>query len=215
MTGLVVSPIGELGDERLAQVRAIYEEAFSPGLRVPFSELARPLDADLTFAVLEGGVPAGLAALRLLTSADWSFLRYYAITSQRRGHGLGSQFWHLLIQALRDEHWPTSVIFEVEDPCDASASEPERVIRQRRISFWRACGARQLPVPGYVLPDYTGSGITEPMLLMAATPATAPPGRGDQLLTLVRAIYSDRYGLAADDPIVIGALASARASVHE
>jgi hypothetical protein len=54
--------------------------------------------------------------------------------------------------------------------------------------------------------DDTASGTTEPMLLMAATPAVAASVLGDQLRKLVRAIYTDRYGLPPNDPLVSRAL---------
>jgi hypothetical protein len=212
MADLVVVPVHELNGGQLARVRAIYEGAFSPDLRVPFGELTQAGDVDQTFAAMEGEVPAGLAALRLLGSAGWSFLRYFAISKERQGQGLGGQFWPLLNLSLREHAWPASVIFEVEDPGEASIDAVQRVIRERRISFWTACGARLLPAPGYVLPDYTGSGTTEPMLLMASVPAAGPPvPQGGQLRGLVLAIYTDRYGLTADDPLVSEALASIRA----
>jgi hypothetical protein len=59
-----------------------------------------------------------------------------------------------------------------------------------------------------VLPDYTSSGTTEPMLLMAATPVAVPSVQGDELRRLVLAIYTDRYGLAPNDPLVSQALES-------
>lgn len=208
MADLVVKRIEALDEEQLVQVQVIYEEAFSPDLRVPFSELTRPGEADQTFVAMDGTTPAGVAALRLLRSVDWSFLRYFAITGKRRSQGLGHQFWQFLHQALRKEAWPVCIIFEVEDPSETNGDKAERAIRQRRIEFWTACGARQLPVSGYVLPDYTASGTTEAMLLMAATPAAVSAVQGDQLRKLVRAIYTDRYGLLPNDPLVSRALAS-------
>jgi len=208
MADLVVKRIEALDEEQLVQVQVIYEEAFSPDLRVPFSELTRPGEADQTFVAMDGTAPAGVAALRLLRSVDWSFLRYFAITGKRRSQGLGRQFWQFLHLALRKEAWPVCIIFEVENPSETNGDKAERVIRQRRINFWTACGARQLPVSGYVLPDYTASGTTEAMLLMAATPAAVSAVQGDQLRKLVRAIYTDRYGLPPNDPLVSRALAS-------
>jgi hypothetical protein len=41
--------------------------------------------------------------------------------------------------------WPTRVIFEVEDPPEAAGDEAQRVIRERRLRFWTACGARLDP----------------------------------------------------------------------
>jgi GNAT superfamily N-acetyltransferase len=208
MAGLVVRPVDALSEEQLACLQAIYEGAFSPDLRVPFRELTRSGHVDQTFVALEGDAPAGFAALRRLGTVEWSFLRYFAVAGERRSQGIGRRFWQLLQQSLRGHAWPTCVIFEVEDPGDAAADEPERVIRERRICFWAECGARVLPVHGYVLPDYTASGTTEPMLLMAATPAGVPAVHGDELRKLVLAIYTDRYGMTADDPLVARALAA-------
>ena len=210
MAGLVVTSVDRLSDQQLARVRMIYDEAFAADLRVPFGELSQPGDGDLMLVALEGTMPAGFAALRLLGSVDWTFLRYFAIGRERQGQGLGREFWKLLQAALGQEAWPERTVFEVEDPGEAGNRPAERAIRERRISFWTACAAKLLPAPGYVLPDYTGSGMTEPMLLMAATPA-ADDDRlivGDRLKSLVLAIYTDRYGMAADDPLVSRALAS-------
>lgn len=208
MAGLLVRPVDTLSDEQLAGVRAIYERGFSQDLRVPFTELTRQSHADQTFVSMDGLAPVGFAALRRLGSVDWSFLRYFAIAGERRSQGLGRRFWQLLHHSLRNQAWPTCIIFEVEDPGEAAGDDTERVIRERRISFWTTCGARLLPVPGYVLPDYTASGTTEPMLLMASTPAAGPAVHADQLRELVLAIYTDRYGMAPDDPLVAHALAS-------
>lgn len=49
--------------------------------------------------------------------------------------------------------------------------------------------------------------MTEPMLLMAATPADVPAD-SDRLRALVTAIYTDRYGMAPDHPLVAQVLAS-------
>lgn len=206
MPGLVIEVIDILSREQVARAQSIYKDAFSPDLRVPFNELTRPGSIDRTFVALDGSEPVGFAALRLLGSVQWSFLRYFAITRELRGQGIGRRFWHLLIRSLRTEDWPGHVVFEVEDPDEAADDHAERVIRQRRIDFWKACGARLLPAPGYMLPDYTGSGSTEPMLLMAGPSATTPLVQGDQLRSLILAIYTDRYGLLASDPLVSRAL---------
>lgn len=208
MTSLAVSPVAALDDGQLARVRAIYEEAFSPELRVPFADLTQAGDVDQTLVALDGAQAVGFAALRLLTSVQWSFLRYFAVARPRRSQGAGRLFWQLLKPSLSAGGWPGRVVFEVEDPDDAAGDGAERVIRERRISFWMRCGAGVLAAPGYVLPDYTGSGMTEPMLLMAGDTDAAPALAGDELRRLVLAIYTDRYGLAADHPLVAGTLAS-------
>jgi hypothetical protein len=49
-------------------------------------------DADQMCVALEGTMPAGFAALKLLGSVDWTFLRYFAIDRRRQGQGLGHEF---------------------------------------------------------------------------------------------------------------------------
>jgi hypothetical protein len=208
MPDLVVESIDALSERQRDLARVIYEDAFSAELRVPFDELTLLGSTDQTFVALDGKTPVGFAALRLLSSVQWSFLRFFAIDADRRSQALGSRFWQLLQPVLQTKAWPANTVFEVEHPEEESVREAERVIRERRIRFWTACGARLLPATSYMQPDYTASGVTEPMLLMSATPAAVEPPRGNELRALVRAIYTDRYGMSADDPLVSVALAS-------
>jgi hypothetical protein len=208
MEMLVVRPVGALNDEQLGQVRAIYEDAFPSALRVPFAELAQACDLDRMLVALDGPAPVGLASLRLLPSASWSFLRYFAVVAGSRSQGVGRRFWPLVQAAVRASGWPDRIVFEVEDPDEAVGDQAEQLVRRRRIRFWGGCGAEMLPVPGYVLPDYTGCGMTEPILLMASEPGTGSPCSGNALRSVVLAIYTDRYGLTSNDPLVTQALAS-------
>lgn len=208
MGKLGVVPVSELSRQQLGQVRAIYEEGFPPALRVPFAELVQIGDLDQTWAAVAGTAPVAFASLRLLPSASWSFLRYFTVGAARRGQGVGRQFWPLLQASVRAARWPARIVFEVEDPEEAAEDEAERLVRQRRIRFWAGCGARLLTVPGYVLPDYTACGTTEPILLMASDTGTSSPCSGDELRSVVLAIYTDRYGLAKSDRLVAEALAS-------
>lgn len=208
MGELDVVPVSALDQEQLGQVRAIYEEAFPPALRVPFAELVHTGDLDQMFVAVAGATPVGFASLRLLPSASWSFLRFFAVAAPHRSQRVGRQFWQLLQASVRAAGWPARIVFEVEDPDEAADDEAERLVRQRRIRFWADCSARLLTVPGYVLPDYTGCGMTEPILLMASDTGTSSPCSGDELRSVVLAIYTDRYGLTNSDRLVADALAS-------
>jgi hypothetical protein len=91
-----------LSGKELAQVEAIYQEAFAPDLRVPFLELTTPGSADQTYAAMENLEPVGVAVFRLLGSVGWSFLRYFAIAEKRRSQAVGRRFWPLVGASLRD-----------------------------------------------------------------------------------------------------------------
>jgi GNAT superfamily N-acetyltransferase len=208
MSKLDVAPAGDLTQEQLDQVLGIYLDAFPPPLRVPFAELLSAGAADLMLVALDGVVPAGFASLRLLRSASWTFLRYFAIAADRRGQGAGQQLWRLVQTSVLATRWAARIVFEVEDPGEVAGDEAERLVRRRRLAFWSGCGASLLPVPGYVLPDYTGYGRTEPILLMASDPGHDASWSPDELRSLVLAIYTERYGLGPSDPLVTAALAS-------
>jgi hypothetical protein len=201
-----VEHIGELTASQAARVEEIYQQAFAPHHRVPFAELATTGPDDMLVAAVDGGEPVGFAALRPLRAADWTFLRYYAIAADRRGSGLGQRFWRLLKPAVEAACWPARIVFEVEDPESVDGHGP-REAAAARIAFWTRCGCQLLPVTGYVMPDYSGVGHPEPMLLMAIDPATMTIPGGD-IVKLVLAIYSGRYQLGPEHPMVQAALAS-------
>ena len=208
MGELEIAAIGTLSPAQLRQVGEIYDEAFPPALRVPFGELINTGELDQMLVALDGSAPTGFASLRMLPSASWTFLRYFAVAAPRRSQGAGRQLWQLVQASLSAAGWPDRIVFEVEDPDEAGEDDAERPVRERRIRFWAGCGARLLPVAGYVLPDYTGSGITEPILLMASDPRDGSAWSPAGLRSLVLAIYTDRYGLVGSDRLVTEALTS-------
>ncbi|MEP7023402.1 MAG: hypothetical protein ABJB47_06225 [Actinomycetota bacterium] len=204
---LRVARVAELAAGQLAEVDVIYRQAFPPQLRVPFPGLAVDGPRELLQVGLEGAGPVAFAASMLLEEYGWVFLRYYGVAAARRRQGLGQRFWPLLRAALRRAGWPDRIVFEVEDPAHAQ-DERERRVCLGRIEFWRSCGCALLPIPGYVMPDFTGLAQPEPMLLMAAGLDASPGPQAGQLAQVVRAIYAGRYGLESSDPLVVSALAT-------
>lgn len=198
----------ELTPGQLAQAEVCYEHAFPPHLRVPFAELATPSPIDRMLVGLEGAEPVGFAAMMLLDGHGWTFLRYYGVAAGRRRAGVGQWLWQQLPAAVLAAGWPARIVFEVEDPRDAADDPAEQSVRVGRIAFWERCGARLLAVDGYVMPDLAGLAAPEPMRLMAFDAAGSPQLPPAELAALVTAIYTKRYQLAADDPLVVSALAS-------
>jgi hypothetical protein len=203
-----VRPAAELRRQQLGQLELVYAQAFPASLRVPLPELTTPSPQDRLLAALVGDAVAGFAALRLLDTAGWVFLRYYAVAAKRRRQRLGLRFWQLLSPSLAAAGWPTRIAFEVEDPADARGDPAEQDVRHGRIAFWESCGAVILPVPHYVMPALTPLGAAEPMILMAADSAgPARPG-ATALAELVRAIYVEHYRLEPGHLLLAAALDS-------
>jgi hypothetical protein len=203
---LLLAHSSELTGGEVSRVREIYEQAFAPYLRVPFGELTATGPAGLFLAAFDGGEPVGFAALRILGSAGWTFLRYYAIAADRRGSGVGQQFWRLVTPAVQAAGWPGRVTLEVEHPAHVTGPG-ESEIAAARIAFWTRCGCQLLPVSGYAMPALTEATRPVPMLLMATDPATTTLD-DSEIADLVRAIYRHRYGLGPQHPLAAAALAS-------
>jgi hypothetical protein len=206
--GLRVVRIDELTHDQRDRVAAIYAQSFPAELRVPFAELATVGPTCLMHAALAGSDPVGFAASMRLDQTGWTFLRYYGVSAASRRHGVGLRFWRLLLTALDSADWPVRLVFEVEDPRLAATDPAEKTVREARIAFWERCGARLLPIDGYVMPDLAGLAAPEPMRLMAYDAAGVDQLPAGQVSDLVAALYSCRYGLDGDNPMVLAALRS-------
>ena len=201
-TDVEVVPFGALTARQLDGVRQIYIEAFPTHHRVPFEDLAGA--GHVAIAARVACSPVGLAALAVLPSVEWTFLRYFAVITGLRGHGLGHRLWTAMTEHLACIGVPRRVVLEVEPPDEAEYGSAEWTVRQRRIRFYTRCGASVLAVHGYAVPPTDEGEQPQPMLLMAAAPAGA--GRRarsrDELRALAVAIYVDHYGLTPDDPLI-------------
>jgi hypothetical protein len=207
LTRLITRPWAALDQQQFTAARTIYSDAFPAHLRVPFEELAGTGPHDQLHVALDGAVPVGFAAVKRLEPAGWVFLRYFAISAERRRQRLGQVLWTLMSEAIMRDGWPARICLEVEDPAHAGDDPRERMVREGRVAFWASCGTVPLPVPGYVMPAITSQGAPEPMLLLAPAPLAAAVSR-DQLGELITAIYTQRYGLPAQDQLIRQALAS-------
>ena len=207
--GLAFRPLAAVTPAQRAGARSIYEESFPVRQRTPFDELLGAGDGYAAEVALLGDDVVGIAFASSLESVGWCFLEYMAIAPDRRGDGLGGAVWEYVAQDAA-RAGAAGVVLEVEDPEEDGIEADERQVRERRIRFWERCGAGRLPVPRYVVPNLDDSG-TEPLVLMAspAGAATTTP----VLAGLVRALYTEGYGLAPDDPLVVTALGSLESGV--
>ncbi len=189
-----------LGAADLELVQEIYEDGFPPHLRASFTSLLQ----DHAF-VLVDEAPVGLAVVRPLATTGWVFLRYFVAGS--RGRGVGSQLWSHLTRAMGEAGY-TRMVHDVEDPDEPDIEPDEVVVRNRRIVFYERNGALLLPVESYLPPH--GDAAPHTLRLMAAdlNRHGTRPIVGEDLRSLVEAVYLHRYGLAVKDPVVRRTLAS-------
>ncbi len=209
MADLRCSSLRDLDDWQRNTVRAVFEEAFPVWEREPFDDLVGREAAGLATPVVmtDSGQPVALAVTSCLDSVQWSYLEYFAVASDHRGHGVGGHLWRAMIQDLAVRDQPSRVVLDVEDPAGAPEGSPEVRQRERRIRFYERQGARLLPARDYVVPRLDGVAGSQPMLLLwAAIAGDAEPPSPAELISLLPAVYAAGYGLRADHPLVLAAL---------
>jgi GNAT superfamily N-acetyltransferase len=144
--------IERIEDPALPDYLDLYETAFPPRERVPVSDILRLLlarqqgepQANLLVAALDAREElAGMAWLDVETKCAAGYLIYMAVVADRRGGGIGSRLFAELVRLLRvADPQAQALLFEVEDP--EHCEEPERILAERRITFYRRLGARLL-----------------------------------------------------------------------
>ncbi len=172
----ILKPLVQADEEELEAARQIYIDSFPVRQREPFNDLVASIRAggQLGWIQVEDGAPIGIAIAMLLESVDWLFLEYFAV--ERR--------------------------FEVEDPEDTNDSD-ERRLRQRRIEFYQRLGAELVGPVEYVVPNLTGPG-TEQLLLMVYDAGRTNVGKS-VLKRLLEALYREGYGLPKDHQLLVAA----------
>jgi GNAT superfamily N-acetyltransferase len=147
----------------VATARQIYEAGFPPAVRAPFAALVDVRSDERTALMLDqSGDVLGLTLVRDLGDTGWTFLRYFVVTAQRRGQGVGGRLWSALGRDLA-ERGRRRLLFDVEDPDDPTADPAEVDQRQRRVRFYQRLGA--IDVQATYQPPHHGEPGTTPIPL--------------------------------------------------
>jgi ribosomal protein S18 acetylase RimI-like enzyme len=173
-------------------VAGIYHSAFANDERVPFESLrawlARTGEANPSMigAFVLGRKVIGMGSVVFFRSYRIGYLPYLAIRNGLRGGGYGSALVTGLFEWVRERALETTgqeallVFWDVRDP-DEVSDEAEKVIRRRRIAFYRRLGGEVLPIE-YTYPPVSPGQPSVRSLLMARTfPAGIPLSRKDAL----------------------------------
>ncbi|SDN43848.1 GNAT family N-acetyltransferase [Allokutzneria albata] len=191
MGQLRIRPLHKLSDDQFDVVQDIFEQAYPDWLRLSIDELDGGKGSDrIAVAGMLGEVPVGFAAVRVLPRSGWSFLRYFAITPDRRREGLGRRMWTELVEYLAVNVAPRRLLWEAQLPERAAPGSPQHDARSTALAFYESIGGEVLPVHDYVMPTTLGLPA-EPMLLMALDPA----GPVKDPNGLVKALLSEHYGV--------------------
>jgi GNAT superfamily N-acetyltransferase len=197
--------VADAGGAAIEAAREIYEAGFPAAVRAPFQDLvdARP-DERMQLLLDDGSQVLGVALVRDLGDTRWTFLRYFVVTAEQRGQGIGGRLWSALCRDLA-ARGRNRLVFDVEDPDDTAADPHEVDERRRRVRFYRRLGADLVDPPSYAPPHHGEPGTTAiPLRLLGAeldgTGASRPLALdGPATEQLVAAVMQLRYGVKASD----------------
>ena len=197
-----------LGKDEQARFIDIYENSFPPEQRDDSEGLLRSIVSGkrICEVVYGAGELLGLAVLFRLSIRDIWFLEYFAVRSDYRGKGIGSQFLANLIERVRIQEPSTpGMVFEVEAP-DGVIDDEQRS-RERRIEFYERNGAALIDCAfGYEAPNLAGEGSVRYHLMWMPTGVEVKRLQGQLLRGCVKAILTESYGLEAEDRLVVEVL---------
>lgn len=126
----------KLTNDEIASVYDLYMKKDFPANELkPFSIIEKSLEKGQYFCcgIFNGDKFCGYACFvtLLIESKEYCLLDYFAVISDMRGQGIGSEFLRLLKDILKGTEM---VMCEAENP--SGSEEDELIIRQRRVNFY-------------------------------------------------------------------------------
>lgn len=83
-----------------------------------------------------------LAYAFLVTSKSYLLIDYYAVCSEYRNSGIGSEFLNIIKELFKDYN---GIMVEVEK-IECAPNESEKIVRKRRIDFYKRNGMRMTDI---------------------------------------------------------------------
>ena len=166
----------------------IYKDSFPIAEQDTSEQLLHALRANIAKigAYQYQGITQAIVVFYPIECVDFSFvfLNYIAVSSQKRGQGLGRQLLNQLVGQLGN-----IIVWEVEDP-DASANFAERTLREQRLRFYLKEGSQLLNCK-FIQPPIDGVHYV-PMRLMCHIKETSTDIRLFER-QIVEAIFFKKY----------------------
>lgn len=132
----------------LEEVRDIYDtqmrDTFPPSELRPYNSIESLTNQGCYFCcgLFEEEYLLAYAFFSRVNNGRVCLLDYFAVVKELRGHGVGSRFFTLLREELKDMD---SILLEVES-VESTEDECEKIIRRRRIAFYEHNGCEMTNV---------------------------------------------------------------------
>lgn len=190
---LQIKPLQKIPSKHFSEALKIYTQAFPPNEIIPTETLAKELQNKperIWIAEFNNQIIA-MALIYPFKTCNLTLLGYLATDPNFRSQGIGTQLLNTLTT-----HYP-HLLLEVEHPNYGTNQQQ----RQRRINYYRRCGAKQLKNVQYILPPLSGDTPTE-MLFFILPPPPENTLTGSQIKAVIKELYIDLYNQPKNHPLL-------------
>lgn len=172
----------------------IYENSFPPSEREPQELLYYGLDKNIIKigCYAENKETIGICVIQPMHSLPFALLNYFAVSNTHRNRSLGSDlFLHLTIasESFVKEYSQRylGLVWEVENP-DAESNQTEKILKQRRMQFYKRKGASVFKKIFFQPPIAGHSALPMRLMYYASTPIDP-----DLETAITKAVYFEKY----------------------
>jgi GNAT superfamily N-acetyltransferase len=193
---------------------AVYEASFPPSQRQDLGDLERQLvegSMELDETRDQYGDIMCMTLTEVFSGGEHPFLLacYTAVFPDMRGLGIGSIHRRKLAELLQSEYSGHLGLFsEIESTYETGLPPADLEVRTKRKAFFLKLGLKEIAVD-YRFPSYTNSGehLQGELLWLPFTGQELQP---KMVPGILRRIYTEGYGLPADDPLINTVISSIR-----
>lgn len=135
--------IKKMAEAELTEIYQTYmKQDFPPDELKPLSHILRSMEAGFGFAlgVYEEEELAGYCVFILCEETSCALLDYFAILRDRRGKGMGHRAFSLIASYFQVHLPEIEGLYIESERVTGAEDERQRLVRERRISFYRSCG---------------------------------------------------------------------------
>ena len=135
--------IWRLSEEEITEIYDGYMKQDFPSDELkPLSHILKSAEEGYGFSlgIYEKAELIGYAVFILCEETKCALLDYFAILKERRGGGLGHHAFSLFEPYFQENMPEIEGLYIESERVSAAQDEAQRVVRERRISFYRSCG---------------------------------------------------------------------------
>lgn len=137
--------VKRLAQDEIAQIYNTHMKSDFPADELkPLSHILKSAEEGYGFSLgiyIEGSL-IGYAVFILCEETRCALLDYFAILRDRRGTGLGHQAFSCFESYFKENLPGIEGMYIESERVSAAENEKQRLVRERRIAFYRSCGCR-------------------------------------------------------------------------